>query len=256
MTSREDIINYLKKNTEKKDYVYSMWLNGADAQSSIDEYSDLDVVFCVEEGKEEEFFIDILMKLDDKFHIDFRLDENYSDAKSTCIHFKNTSEYLLIDLFVQSFQNQLYTNIPDENSSIIYDKNGSNNYVEYKNIIENITYFYDYNKGKMIQESRIKKYIKRNKYLEAYAKYMEYILKPLVTIVRLAYVPQWFYFGLCHINKHLSKELVDEITELYQVKSLKDIEKNMKKARELIKRVEVDINKKYGIDTNKIKYLS
>jgi hypothetical protein len=183
------------------------------------------------------------------------LDEKeYSDdVRATCLHLKDTSEYLLIDLYIQCSNNYIITNVDGENPTVIYDKNGTHLYYEYCPDIEYISYAYYYCKGKFVQESRVKKYLIRNKYLEAYAKYMEYIVNPLVLIARLDYVPQWHFFELCHINRHLPKKIVDRIKVLYQVKSINDIKKNLEKAKELMKDIEADLREKYGIDTDKIK---
>ena len=45
MIDRNYIIDYVKKYVESKDYVYAMWLEGADGLGEVDEYSDLDFWF-------------------------------------------------------------------------------------------------------------------------------------------------------------------------------------------------------------------
>ena len=55
---RNYIIDYIKKYAMSKDYVYAMWLEGADGLNQVDEYSDLDFWFDVEDSKRDSFIFD------------------------------------------------------------------------------------------------------------------------------------------------------------------------------------------------------
>lgn len=48
MLNRDEIIEYLKDFAINKEYVYAMWLEGADGVNRVDEYSDIDFWFDVE----------------------------------------------------------------------------------------------------------------------------------------------------------------------------------------------------------------
>lgn len=52
---REKIITLLRENFEQKSHVLAFWLGGSDANDESDEYSDLDLIFCVQDGQEESF---------------------------------------------------------------------------------------------------------------------------------------------------------------------------------------------------------
>ncbi|MFA7673219.1 MAG: hypothetical protein WCY62_05135 [Clostridia bacterium] len=41
--SKSEIISKLKERLEPLDYVYALWLEGADANGTADEYSDIDL---------------------------------------------------------------------------------------------------------------------------------------------------------------------------------------------------------------------
>ena len=58
--------------------------------------------------------------------------------------------------------------------------------------------------------------------------YEKQILKPIVTIARLIYTPDIYDYELCHISRHLPKNIVEEITQLYKVSSFDDIDRNIK----------------------------
>ncbi len=96
----------------------------------------------------------------------------------------------------------------------------------------------------------MKKYIKRNQYLEAYTKYIDNIANPLVTIARLIDTPRHYDYGLCHISDHLPKKVVEELETLYRVTSLKDIETNLEKSLLLLEKYERQLNEKYNINSN------
>ena len=48
MIQREEIIDFLKIYSKDKEYVYAMWLEGADGINKVDEYSDIDFWFDVD----------------------------------------------------------------------------------------------------------------------------------------------------------------------------------------------------------------
>jgi hypothetical protein len=74
---------------------------------------------------------------------------------------------------------------------------------------------------------------------------MEYdkqILKPIVTIARIIYTPNIYDYELCHISRHLPKDVVEKIEQLYKVSSFEDIEKNIALSLELLKMFESKFN--------------
>ena len=96
-----------------------------------------------------------------------------------------------------------------------------------------------------MQKSRVKKYIKRNQYLEAYMKYIENIAEPLVTIARLIYTPRHYEYSLCHITNHLPKKEIERLELYFKVSNFDDIENNIKKAENLLSEYETIISRKY-----------
>ena len=67
---------------------------------------------------------------------------------------------------------------------------------------------------------------------------MEYdkqILKPIVTMARIIYTPEIYDYELCHISRHLPKEVIEKIELLYKVNSFQDIEKNISLSLEMLK---------------------
>lgn len=99
---RDYIIEYIKQYANSKDYVYAMWLEGADGLNLVDEYSDLDFWFDVEDSKRDTFIHDLVNHLSLIGKIDSRMDQSTKDIYQSNIHLENTSEYLTIDLAAQN----------------------------------------------------------------------------------------------------------------------------------------------------------
>lgn len=57
--------------------------------------------------------------------------------------------------------------------------------------------------------------------------YEKQILKPIVTIARIIYTPYIHDYELCHISRHLPKDIVTNLEVLYKVNSFDGIEKNI-----------------------------
>lgn len=241
---RDYIIEYIKEYASSKDYVYAMWLEGADGLNLVDEYSDLDFWFDVEDSKRDIFIYDLVNHLSLIGKIDSRMDQSTKDIYQSNIHLENTSEYLTIDLAAQNdsrdredtcFTNGSITEVP----LVIFDKKNIITYHEpYEIDKDELKTVFEQKKNRILQYSRVTKYIKRDQYLECFMEYEKQILKPIVTIARLIYTPDIYDYELCHISRHLPKNIVEEITQLYKVSSFDDIDRNIKTVLNMLKKFE------------------
>lgn len=251
MLERNEIIEFLKKYSEDKEYVYAMWLEGADGVNRVDEYSDIDFWFDVDKDKMTTFLYDCIEKLQELGEIDSRVDEIREEIAQSNIHLKNTSKYLTLDMCVQSHSRDrdatCYTkNDIAELPLIIFDKDNVITFKDEDELdIEKIKKIFENSKYRIKQKSRVEKYIKRNQYLEAYMKYIENIANPLVVISRLIYTPRHYDYKLCHITNHLPKDEIDKLEILYKVSTFDDIEKNLDIAESLLEDYEKIIKEKY-----------
>ena len=100
--------------------------------------------------------------------------------------------------------------------------------------MEKLQKIFDNSKNRILQSSRVTKYIKRNQYGEAYLKYIENIADPLVAIARIIYTPNHLDYGLCHINNHLPQKITQKLEQFYKVASFDDIENNITEANKLL----------------------
>ena len=255
--TRERIVEYLRNFASSKDYVFAMWLEGADGLDKVDGYSDIDFWFDVKKEYQESFLHECIKELQKLGEIDSRVDEIRKEIAQSNIHLANTSEYLTLDICVQSHEIRgldatcFTKNDLAEKPLIQFDKD---NIITFKNAprlnIEKLQKSFNNSKNRILQSSRVIKYIKRNQYGEAYLKYIENIADPLVTIARIIYTPNHLEYGLCHINDHLPQEIVQKLEQFYKVTSFEDIKNNISKAIELLGVLEQQFIEKYGIITD------
>lgn len=251
MIEREEIINFLKEYSKDKEYVYAMWLEGADGINKVDEYSDIDFWFDVDEEKMTTFLYECIEQLQQLGKIDSRVDEIREEIAQSNIHLQNTSKYLTLDICVQSHNREKSATCYIKNDIaelplIIFDKDNVITFEDkYELDVNLIKEVFENNKNRIKQKSRVEKYIRRNQYLEAYMKYIEDIAEPLVVIARLIYTPEHYDYKLCHITDHLPKEEVERLERFFKVSNFKEIEKNIKIAESLLNEYEEMIHKEY-----------
>lgn len=237
---RDFIINYIKEYSISKDYVYAMWLEGADGLNKVDEYSDLDIWFDVKDSMRDSFIEELVSKLSELGRIDSRMTKVTSEIFQSNIHLENTSEFLTIDLAAQNdsrdreatcFTKGSITEVP----LIIFDRKKIISFKEPdlvdKDLLKKV---YEEKKNRILQYSRVTKYIKRSQYLECFMEYDKQIVKPIVTIARIIYTPEIYDYELCHVSRHLPKDVVEKIEQLYKVSSFDDIERNITLSLEML----------------------
>ena len=241
MNIRNRIIDLLKNSFTNKEYVYAMWLEGSDGLGKADEYSDLDFWFDVEDGYENTVLdecIEILQTID---KLDFIQNYEHPHPKifQKNMHISGTSEYLMLDICVQSHSRgsegcTFAENDIAEYPLILFDKANVINIIKEPDIdLELIKKIYDECIDRFSQQSRILKYIYRAKYPEAFAYYQKYACQPIVNLLRIAYTPRHIEYGLVHISDHLPKDAVNKIEALYKINSLDDIKNNLQDAGKL-----------------------
>lgn len=253
MLDRNTIIDYLKDFSQDKEYVHAMWLEGADGVNRVDEYSDIDFWFDVDEYYQESFLKECIDKLGELGRIDSRVEDIREEIAQCNIHLANTSEYLTLDVCVQSHDIRgldVTCYVKDDIAElplVIFDKSNIISYRDYEIDIEKIKSVLENNKSKIMQMSRVDKYIKRGEYLEAYMKYIDNIANPLVIIARLIYTPRHYDYVLCHISDHLPESIVLELESFYKITCLEDIKDNLSKAKKVLEKYESEIKKKYNL---------
>lgn len=242
--SRETIILKLKQILFNDPSVYAFWLEGADAINKVDQYSDVDIWLDVKDGQESAVFNKIKKILSEISIIDFELEVTHPHPKirQKFFHLKNTSEFLIIDICLQSHSRVFwYTNEhAGEKVKIIFDKRKvvkfrkldkdkfNREMIERKKYLQKTYFFY---------QLWIKKELKRKNFLGAFNYYHIKVLQPLVEFYRIKYQPTKKDYFLKDIKEDLPKNIVLKLENLCKIKSLFDIEKNIKIANKLFNEI-------------------
>lgn len=209
--------------------INAMWLEGSDSQDTVDQFSDLDIVLDVEDGYELEVFKQIENILSSLSPVDLNYEkENYHPKlKTKFFHLKGTPESLFLDITIQSHSRNF--KFVKENDSeipiVIFDRKGiiqfkSLNHEEYNSELLNRLYHLE---NTINQKARAEKYISRNNLIEAIGYYQKFVMAPLIELLRIKYKPINYDYYIVSISKHLPKEMLRKIEELYVVSSLDEL---------------------------------
>mgnify|MGYP001612784740 CR=1 FL=1 len=244
---REEIIKNLKSELQANPHVFALWLEGADSNDTVDQYSDIDIWIDVKDGHEQKVMNQVRHILSKIGPLDLAQDYNHPDPKikQSFFHIKGSSVFLLLDICIQSHSRtfKFIKEITHELPFVLFDK-------------KNVTKLYPIDKRKTDREikrrlqdldytirqaSRAKKYILRGKFLEALIYYHKWIMAPLVEILRIKYRPLTRDYHLTHISDHLPIKEVKKLEELYKVYNLKDIDQKTRKAIQWFRKVESEL---------------
>jgi hypothetical protein len=227
---REFIIEKLKIELEKEEFVYALWLEGADSQDEVDEFSDIDFVADVEDSYEEHTLqkIESCLAKIDKLDFSREAPRPLDTLRYKIFHIEGTSEHLLIDVNIQSHSRQFkfIEGCPFESPLVLFDKKGVIKFrkLDELEIAEGIKVSLSATELAFFQRSKVKKSIKREEFLEALEYYRITVLEPLVRLLRIKYTPSIPDYGLVHISHHLPKDAIDRLEKLHQIGSFEDLE--------------------------------
>ena len=237
MLSRNDIITHLQKVLETLPYMNAFWLEGADANGTVDKYSDIDFWLDFNDEFERQAIEAVETALAQLAEIDFKYIGNHPHPKirQRVYHLNGTSEYLLIDVCWQLHSREIGAYVENDTSEaakVIFDKCGvikfeppnvTEHYERNKEILEKAKY-------RRTQYKRAEKYVKRGQYLEAFAYYNEYVLDPLIDLLQIIHNPIHADYGLVHISRNIPTVERERLEYFAQISSLNDIEKKIPQA--------------------------
>ena len=239
MLDRNAIISNLHEALEPLPYIYALWLEGADAIGTADEYSDIDFWLDFEDEYEEQSIAAVENSLSELAEIDYKyvMRHGHPKIRQRIYHLAGTSGYLMIDFCWQLHSREKYAfheNDKIEGAKIIFDKKGV---IQYAPL--NIMDFAKQNKSRLeeakyrrTQYLRAEKYVRRGQYLEAYAYYNRYVLEPLIDLLRLIHTPEYAEHGFCHISQHIPEAERVRLEYFAQISSLDDIAERIQQAGE------------------------
>lgn len=236
MINSETIIKRMKEELEPLQYVHAMWLEGADAIGQADEYSDIDIYIDIEDEYERQAIDKVESILSKISEIDYKyvMKHGHPKLRQRIYHLKGSSEYLMIDFcwqlhsrdkeeFVYIKENQI------EAAKVIFDKSEVIRYKDFneKDYMSSNIARLEQCKYQYSQHLRVKKYVHRGLYLEAYAYYNKYVLEPLIDMLRMIYTPSHVDYYLIHISQHIPMPEVKKLEFFAKISSLSDIDEKM-----------------------------
>jgi predicted nucleotidyltransferase len=227
---RAKIISYLQEFLEPHPHVYAFWLEGADARNKVDEFSDIDLWLDVEDGHEENVLMGLEQHLRNLAPLDvvYKKPHPHPQIRQWFFHLANTSEFLLLDVCVQSHSREVEFG-PNDPVTVLFDK-------------DNVIRFRAAEPGNVTARAReilaevalykiwVLKAVKREQWLEALSYYHDCILQPLVTALRLHYRPDKADYGFKHVDEDLPPEVVERLEALSKLTSWGELENHLQQA--------------------------
>lgn len=228
MIGHADVLELLRKRFEPDPRVLAFWIEGSVAGGTADAFADLDFVMDVVEGTEEALLADIQDTLSTLGELDLVSETERPNAFLwyRVFHIVGSSEHLFLDATVQRHGRAFtFWEGADDLPKVIFDKAS----VVRSGVLDTATQ--EAAKAQRLralrsryaQRARALKYIERGRFLEAWAYYQNFVLRPLVELLRLRYAPLRADHGLVHISEELPANVRVRLEPLYQVGSLPDM---------------------------------
>ncbi len=238
--SRLEIINQIKNGVQDNPLVYACWLEGADSNDTVDEYSDIDVVLDVEDGGEEAVFQEVETALSKLGRLDYSYEKamaHDSKLRHRIYHLEGTPETLFLDVVIQSHSRgfEFIRQNQAEHPKVIFDKAEGIKFrdVDEAQLAQTLRERLYHLSNRFAQRPLVTKYVKRGKFLEAMGYYHKYLLEPLIEVLRIRYTPLNFEYGIVHISDHLPRELVLELENLSKITSVEEVAEKALRASEI-----------------------
>ncbi|MDD6033600.1 MAG: hypothetical protein PUC47_09000 [Oscillospiraceae bacterium] len=230
--TRESILQTLRQALEPLPYVHALWLEGADAQQMVDEYSDFDINVDVEDDHADEIF----RLVESLFPMDQVWDTGRSDEFLYRVyHIRGTSDYWMLDFNLHLHStgrsgSTFYEGDWIDKPLVLFDKSG----VVIMNPprppqapdperVQDIRFHFS-------QAGRVRKYIFRGQFPEAYIYYNKYIIEPLVSLIRMKYTPDKRFYYMVHISRHIPSDALARLTALLQNPDLEALSAHLEDA--------------------------
>lgn len=238
----EQIISALYDGLKNDSFVYAFWIEGSAARDAMDEYSDLDLWFDVEDGKEDKILAEIekiFLKLG-SVDYSYRPEKPHPQIIYKIFHITDTSELLLLDVNIQSHSREfIFTKgLRGEEVRVIFDKALV---VKFKDFDEK-----EFQKSQekavfhlekmFAQQARVKAMAKRGQFIDAFRYYNKYILEPLTDLLKIKYAPNQPAF-VKYDFKDLPNDILSELESLYKIQSVKDILSKIDTANKLFEKI-------------------
>ena len=236
--TRDKIIAHITAAIEPLPYAHALWLEGADGSGTVDEYSDLDFWLDFDDEYETEIISAVENALKELAPIDYKyiMQHSHPKIRQRIYHLSGTSEYLMIDFCWQFHSRDSFPYINGdkiEAAKILFDKSNIIYYkdYDYADFAEDNAAILEKCKYRFTQHSRVLKYVHRNRFAETFAHYQQYVIEPLVDVLRLIHTPAHADYDLTHISQHIPADELERLEYFLRVATIEDIEKKTHEAQ-------------------------
>lgn len=230
--TRKEILASFKGALENLDYVHAMWEGGAAAFNRLDEWSDVDLQFDVDDDRIEDTFC-VIEQTVETLSPSFRKYRTpqlpWDGLFQVFYQLQNASPYLILDIVVMqhsAHEKLLQAEIHGE-AVFYFDKAGVSNiptfdWEDWKSRLRErlavlkITF--------PMFQTLVTKEIYRGNRLEALSSYHACTLRPLVEILRIRYKPSRYNFHTRYVYHDLPPEVVRKLEPLFFVTGDEDVQ--------------------------------
>lgn len=245
---RDEIMSKIKEHFYKLSYIHACWLGWSDANNEVDQYSDIDLFLCIDDGEEKKTFTEAHKCLSKIWKLDYVSDISSEwNQKWTYYHIEWTPESLLIEIWlIDKTQGMVFEEWhPCLKPKILFDKMNIITFqpLDPEVLAEKIQIHLIQQKELFAQHARVTTYINRDNYIEATNYYIKYVYLPLIWLLRVLHTPYLYNWWRIHISRHFPKETVHILENLMEFHSIKDIKENLEIAKKLFHQIEKDIKK-------------
>ena len=238
--SREAIIYALINGLKPLDFVYAFYEGGAIAFDRVDEWSDLDLYFVVDDDRVDDTFQAVEKVLESLSPIKQKYDVPQSGWPGIFQAFyklEEASEYLIIDLAVLQLSCPDKLLEPEIHGNNVFHFN-KNNVIKMPHLdkkafteklqtrLERLQARFDMFNG------FVQKEINRDNSLEAIDLYHNLILGMLVEALRIKHNPVHYDFKMRYVHYELPSEVVERLVNLHFVKNMEDLQEKYREAKE------------------------
>jgi hypothetical protein len=249
MITRELILQTLYDALKPIDAVQAMWQGGAASFNRVDEWSDIDLQLDVDDEMVEQTFevVETALESIAPIQFQFRLPEPTWHGHSQCFYrLQDASEFLMLDLVVIRHSNSNKFLQPETHGKpvVAFDKNGV---VQWEPLDLSVLDERLRSRQSVLQvnlelfRSTVLKELNRGNTIEAVAFYQGIILRQLIEVLRIKYVPARSQFHARYIHYDLPKEIVARLEPLFFICSADDLRAKFSQAEQWIREVLSDL---------------
>lgn len=238
----------------EKPWMLGIWEGGSAATGFLDDLSDLDIGFVVDDDRVEEAFTLFEGLLNDHYGIKsrFRMPEPSWHGHSQCYYFVEKCPPLFyVDLLVEKKSAGDRLIEPDRHGKSII-------WLNRERVLEPVPTptgemekknrrFYQFQKETCpISETETEKQLIRGNRIDAMLEYQGFVQRKLAALLNLKYRPAKFDFGIRYGDRDYPEEVADKAANLMYAASIEELEPLFREASEWVRQLLEELGEKYG----------